>query len=138
VVVRRDGAGPRYLLLRAYRHWDFPKGGVDPGETPLVAALREVAEETTLAGLRFPWGELYRETAPYGANKVARYYLAEAPPEPRVSLPVSPELGRPEHHEFRWVTYSDARALVRDRVRDVLDWAQRVVAPAGDGPRSQT
>ncbi|HHQ41444.1 MAG TPA: NUDIX hydrolase, partial [Chromatiales bacterium] len=64
----------------------------------------------------------YTETPPYGRGKVARYYVAEAPEgEPR--LPVSPELGRPEHDEFRWVTYDEARALLNDRVRAVLDWA---------------
>jgi 8-oxo-dGTP pyrophosphatase MutT (NUDIX family) len=130
-VVRRDGGELRYLLLRSYRHWDFPKGGVEPGETPFVAALREVAEETTLGGLRFPWGEAYRETAPYGSNKVARYYVAEAPPAAVVHLPVSPELGRPEHHEFRWATYDEATRLVRERVRAILDWAQAIVVTAG-------
>ena len=31
-------------------HWDIPKGGMDPGETPLDTALRETREE---AGLVF-------------------------------------------------------------------------------------
>lgn len=29
-------------------HWDIPKGGVDPGETPLATALRETREECGL------------------------------------------------------------------------------------------
>lgn len=29
--------------------WDIPKGGGDPGETPVVAALRELLEETGVA-----------------------------------------------------------------------------------------
>ena len=29
-------------------HWDLPKGKMDPGETPLQAALRECQEETSL------------------------------------------------------------------------------------------
>lgn len=122
VVVRRGADACRYLLLRAYRYWDFPKGLVEPGEPPLEAARREVAEETGLTRLEFRWGEVWRETPPYGRGKVARYYVAESP-EGEVRLPASPELGRPEHDEFRWVTYDEARALLNDRVRAILDWA---------------
>jgi len=127
VVVHRSAAGPRYLLLRAYRYWDFPKGQVEPSEAPFDAAQREVGEETGVADLTFPWGERYRETPPYRAGKkVARYYVGETSSD-RVTLAVSPELGRPEHHEYRWVTASEGRALVGDRVRDILDWAASVV-----------
>lgn len=122
VVVRFIGGIPHYLLLRAWGYWDFPKGELDHGETPLEAAVREVREETTLDGLRFRWGDAFLETEPYGHNKVARYYVAEAP-EGEVTLPVSPELGRPEHQEFRWLTHEAARALLVERVRRVLDWA---------------
>lgn len=31
---------------RNYDAWQMPQGGVDPGETPVVAALRELGEET--------------------------------------------------------------------------------------------
>lgn len=130
VVVRRGPDGPRFLLLRAYGYWDFPKGQVEPGEEPLAAARREVAEETTLDRLRFPWGYDYRETPPYGRGKVARYYLAEAP-DGAVALPVNPLLGRPEHHEYRWVDYDTARELVAGRLKPILDWAYaRVRGPA--------
>ncbi|WP_051162244.1 NUDIX hydrolase [Nocardia transvalensis] len=33
-----------------YNDWSLPKGKLDPGETPMVAAVREVAEETGLHG----------------------------------------------------------------------------------------
>jgi 8-oxo-dGTP pyrophosphatase MutT (NUDIX family) len=128
VVVRRAADGWRFLLLRVYRTWDFPKGGVELGETPLQAAVREVAEETMLDDLSFFWGEDWCETAPYSGGKVARYYLAESPGQP-VSLPVSAELGRPEHHEFRWLRYADARRLLPERLLPVLDWAQSLVEP---------
>lgn len=123
VVVHLTQGEPRYLLLRAYRHWDFPKGLVEPGEDPLEAALREVAEETTLRELEFRWGYDYRETPPYGRGKVARYYLAHSA-EMAVTLPVSPELGRPEHDEYRWLDYPAARALLTERLQAILDWAQ--------------
>lgn len=41
----------RELLLchvTGHHHWDLPKGGIDPGESPLEAAVRETREETGL------------------------------------------------------------------------------------------
>jgi len=108
-----------YLLLRAYNYWDFPKGIVEPTER------REVEEETSLRNLDFPWGQVFRETEPYGAGKVARYYLA-ATQEVAVTLAVSMELGRPEHDKYRWLHYGEARALLSARLIAILDWAREV------------
>jgi bis(5'-nucleosidyl)-tetraphosphatase len=113
-------------MLRAYRNWDFPKGMVEPGEEPLAAARREVAEETGIADLRFPWGEIYSETAPYANNKVARFYLAETRTE-QVSLLATAELGRPEHHEWRWLSHAAALALAAPRLQLILKWASEVL-----------
>jgi len=126
VVVHCDTGRFRYLLLRAYRYWDFPKGRVEPGETPIAAARREVEEETGLTNLDLRWGETYRDTEPYRAGKVARYYLAHCA-STDVRLGISPQLGRPEHHEYRWLPYAEARALVGPRVRTILDWAHQSI-----------
>jgi bis(5'-nucleosidyl)-tetraphosphatase len=109
-------------MLRAYRNWDFPKGLVEPGEDPLAAARREVREETLIEDLEFDWGEEYQETGPYGNGKIARYYLA-ATHTAKVTLPVSSELGRPEHHEWRWVRPETALALGSPRLQPVVRWA---------------
>lgn len=122
VVLHRRPDGCRYLLLRSYRYWDFPKGVVEADEAPLSAACREVREETSLNALEFSWGQDFCETPPYGPGKVARYYVAETLAD-AVMLPVDPQLGRPEHDEFRWLRYSSARALVSARLLPVLDWA---------------
>ena len=126
ILVRMNGVRLKYLLLRAFGYWDFPKGIVEPGESPVEAANREVEEETTLNDLNFRWGYDYRETGPYGRGKVARYYIAETS-ESRVSLPVNPDIGRPEHDEYRWVSYEEALSLVAPRVRPALEWAQETI-----------
>ena len=123
---RRSERGVRLLLLRAYNNWDFPKGLVEPGEDPLAAARREVAEETGLAEVAYPFGDEFRETLPYAGRKVARYYLAETG-ESKIELPVSPELGRPEHHEYRWASFDEAEELLPPRLTIVLEWAKRTI-----------
>jgi 8-oxo-dGTP pyrophosphatase MutT (NUDIX family) len=141
VVLRRFDGDWRCLMLRAYRNWDFPKGEVEAGEEPLAAALREVREETSLAPLDTRWGEVFCETAPYAGGKIARYYLAESA-RGDVTLPVSAELGRPEHHEYRWVSFDDARRLASPRLQPIIAWAAGLSAdreaPATPGTASRT
>jgi bis(5'-nucleosidyl)-tetraphosphatase len=129
VIARHAGGEWLLLVLRAYRNWDFPKGVVEAGEEPFAAARREVAEETGLTGLEFPDGEAHCDTLPYGDGKVARYYLAETSEE-NVRLPISEELGRPEHHEWRWVSFEEAEELLPPRLAIVLDWV-RANLPTG-------
>jgi bis(5'-nucleosidyl)-tetraphosphatase len=105
----------KFLLLRAYGYWDFPKGLVGPGENPLDAALRELVEETGITQPNFRWGNSFYETEPYSHGKVARYYLAEVADD-KVRL-------SPEHHEARWLAYEEARELLVPRLRKVIDWA---------------
>ena len=126
VVFRRSDRGIRLLVLRAYKNWDFPKGLIEPGEDALAAARREVLEETGLADLAYPFGDEFKETLPYSGNKVARYYLAQTDAE-KIELPVSPELGRPEHHEYRWVSFEEAEDLLPPRLGVVLEWAKKTI-----------
>jgi ADP-ribose pyrophosphatase len=54
VILAVEGSGPqvRVLLTRQYRYaagqslWELPAGRIDPGESPLAAARRELLEET--------------------------------------------------------------------------------------------
>ena len=127
VVVRRAGDDWLYLLLRAFNHWDFPKGMVEEGEEPLAAAIREVREESTIEDLDFAWGSNSTQTGPYSGGKIARYYLA-ATRTSEVSLPVNPLIGRAEHSEYRWVDFDAALELVSPRVKPVVRWAAVALA----------
>lgn len=127
IIVRHVEGQWLYLFLRAYHYWDFPKGEVEAGETPFTTALREVREETGLAKLSFPWGRVFKETAPYsGGKKKARYYLAEAT-ESIVKFSINPAIGGPEHHEYRWLPADDLKKLAPPRLHPVIDWAAEIV-----------
>ena len=88
IVVRLDGKEPRVLLVTAKRNprnWIFPKGHIEKGETPEVAALREVKEEAGVVGkLIGPAGIL--EYRFLGIKARVEYFVAElmreaGPPE---------------------------------------------------------
>jgi 8-oxo-dGTP pyrophosphatase MutT (NUDIX family) len=126
VLARRADEEWLTLLLRAYHHWDFPKGLQEDGEEPLDAAKREVREETSIEELDFHWGDRFMETGPYSKGKTARYYLASTE-QAAVVMGLSPETGEPEHHEWRWVSFDDAYDLTTPRVRGVVQWARQII-----------
>lgn len=127
VVVRKQDQDWKYLFLRAYRNWDFPKGVVDPGEEPKQTAIREAREEAGIEDLHFRWGDIYKETRPYsGGKKVARYYIAETT-RVDLTLPVSTELGRPEHHTYRWFSYPEIKKRAPARLVPIVEWAESII-----------
>ena len=126
VVVRNGTTGWRVLMLRAYNHWDLPKGLREAGEEPLQAATREIGEETGIRELDFAWGDRCMETGPYSRGKLARYYLASTA-ESEVVMGPSPETGVPEHHEWRWVSFDEAYDMASPRVRLIVQWARQVI-----------
>jgi ADP-ribose pyrophosphatase len=107
----------RVLLLRQYRHpvrsylWEAPAGLLDvPGEDPLVAVRRELAEEADLTADE--WHVLVDfYNSPGGTTEAFRCYLARG-------LHDVPEADRHEReHEERamvpvWVDLDEARDLV--------------------------
>ena len=106
-------AGEAQLLL-LYNHffeeWQFPRGGVEPGENDLDCARREFAEETGLPILKF------YENCPtaldftvhirgYDVQRSITYYLAEIGDG-------DVRLGHHNHSECRWCSLEEARTLL--------------------------
>ena len=126
VLARQTADGYLTLMLRAWHHWDFPKGLLEDGEAPQETAVRELREETSISDPDWQWGDRFIETGPYSRGKTARYYLAATTQED-VVMGESPETGEPEHHEWRWVSFDEAYDLSAPRVRTVVQWARQII-----------
>ncbi|MDJ0334855.1 NUDIX hydrolase [Salinibacterium sp. G-O1] len=115
----------RVLVIKQYRHpvrsrdWELPAGLLDiAGESPLLAAQRELAEEVDKVADRW---DLLADfmTSPGGSNEVLRVYLARGVSEaPEVFERTEEEAGI----EVRWVPLDDLvdAVLARDIQNSIL------------------
>jgi 8-oxo-dGTP pyrophosphatase MutT (NUDIX family) len=116
--------GPEFLVLlrspESHGYWHLVAGGIEKGEAPDAAALRELEEETELTDpVRFapiPLELGYRD-ARRGTAVTLHPYSVEAPPgwEPVLNE---------EHVEYRWCSPEQAAELLEfpeplDALRDV-------------------
>jgi 8-oxo-dGTP diphosphatase len=96
LMIHRRKAGKEYFVL--------PGGGVDPGETPEIAVIRELQEETSLDGtIEQALPKFNDETGDEHFN-----FICSAVGEPQFA-PDSPEAKRnsPENfYEFEWIEKS--------------------------------
>ena len=113
-------------------HWDIPKGLLDPGESTLEAARRELREET---GLDFEF-ELFQEIGGFDYQKHKRLHLYKLmAPESLDSLDHLhctshfthrvTGLPTPEMDAYCWALRRDIRKLCAPRMADrllALDW----------------
>jgi 8-oxo-dGTP pyrophosphatase MutT (NUDIX family) len=127
VLVRFENDVPLLLLMRAYSYWDFPKGGIEENENKLTAAIREVQEETGITELDFKWGKSYYETESYGKNKKVVFYFIANTTQSDIVMGISPQLGTPEHEEYKWVTFEEAKELTVERINKVISWVEERV-----------
>ncbi|MFN3803465.1 MAG: bis(5'-nucleosyl)-tetraphosphatase [Pyrobaculum sp.] len=131
VVVFYRGGEVEYLLLHyPAGHWDFPKGNIEPGESPEGAALREVREET---GLEVKLLDGFKEEIEYiyvkGGRRVRKkvvFFLGEAgSKEVRLSW---------EHKGYIWLPFEKALArLTYKNSRQVLTRANRYIKAFSQG-----
>ena len=110
----------RYLLVRSALTrrpiWEFPKGGVEAGETDAVAAERELREEAGVAEGDYRVLDGFRDEERYVFTqgkadartlivKRVVYFVAQARTD---AVTISPEA-----EDYRWVRYDEALRLLR-------------------------
>jgi ADP-ribose pyrophosphatase YjhB (NUDIX family) len=115
IAVRRDDGGLSVLLVRAKKDpsvWIFPKGHIEPGETPEAAALRETQEEAGVHGeLLGPVGAPLEFQSGRELVRV-QYFLIRAMTETAAT----------DGREKRWLPLDEARqALSFENARRLLD-----------------
>jgi 8-oxo-dGTP pyrophosphatase MutT (NUDIX family) len=135
VLVRRIGGRPMLAAIRPQGReegtWALPKGNIDPGERPEETALREVLEETGVAGrLVEKLGDVkYTYTRKGGVRvfKIVSFYLLRAG---RGRLGAIEERMRIEVAEARWLPLDDApRLLAYGGEREMAAKARERFAP---------
>ena len=123
VLVFRDRPVESFLLMRHAQRLDLPKGHVDPGETELQCALRELQEETGIGADDVTLDPHFRWTTEYDVDG-GRYGLSG-----RIHKTVVIFLGRlkrevdvatSEHLGFEWVPWQPPHHIQAQTIDPLL------------------
>ncbi len=123
--------GVRFLVLRTLPErggfWQPVTGGVESGEIPEVAALREALEETGLAPGRpiFKIGEPFEFESRWGL--AVEFPFGFEVNEPR-DQPPAIQLDLREHDQFAWVSAEEALRRVKfaSNKKNLVDLIQKL------------
>jgi predicted NUDIX family NTP pyrophosphohydrolase len=120
--------GGPYWRSRNAGAWMIPKGAIEPGERPVEAAIREFAEETgtELSKVPFPLAKVRQAGGKYvEAFAVEGDLDAAAIKSNEFEMEWPPKSGRmerfPEVAEARWMTFTEARAMMLPSQLPLID-----------------
>lgn len=112
-----------FLLMKHKSRWDLPKGHVDPGETDLECALRELEEETGIPAdaIRldpvFSFEHSYEvRDSRYGKEPVQKTLLVFLG-----TLIQEVEIVVTEHESFDWFSWSPPHDIQKKTINPLLE-----------------
>jgi 8-oxo-dGTP pyrophosphatase MutT (NUDIX family) len=121
IVYYKPNGEPEFLLLQyAAGHWDLAKGKLEPGETNLQAAVRELQEETGISKIDMKEGfeaslkYVFKDYTGQPIEKTVYFFVGQVKKK-EVAI-----LSR-EHKDFIWLPFEQAvKKLTYQNAKDVL------------------
>ncbi len=131
LIVRGDPVESFLLMKHADRH-DLPKGHVDPGETEMECALRELEEETGITSRDIEIDPTFQYRSKYTVrNKRTNFEEKEKTLVIFLGrLTADVEIRPTEHAGFAWVAWSPPHAIQTKTIDPLLaELAAHLTAP---------
>lgn len=123
VLVVRGEPIDEFLLMKHADRWDLPKGHVDPGETDIECALRELEEETGIAPtnieldpdflFQLQYYVQYKRTGGQRRLKTLKVYLGRLQRD--VPIVVT------EHIGYQWFHWNPPHAIQQETIDPLLE-----------------
>ncbi len=126
-----ESGKPEYIIQKRNLHWkgwEFPKAGLEKGESKKEAARREVKEETGLdiikvTSHKYKGKFLYPKELPDRPGMIGQTYYLYSVEVKKGKI----KIDRKEHTSARWVDYNTAMKMItyqnqKDCLKIVNDW----------------
>lgn len=128
-MIRKSSGRMEILLIKdRFSRWTWPKGHIEPGETPECAALREINEETGLNTLRVETKLGEQQYCFFsGLNRVSKtvyVFLVEAKTGETLKIQpseISDGAWFSEEDALNVIEYEGSRAILNEGIRKFKD-----------------
>jgi RimJ/RimL family protein N-acetyltransferase/8-oxo-dGTP pyrophosphatase MutT (NUDIX family) len=128
VVIKDTPDGPKTLFIRRvgkllFGCWQYVTGGIEPGETAIEAAFRELFEETKLTPTRMYLGDFVESFYDDKGDTIQHAPLFIVYVDEKQKISLSPK----EHDQYEWITLNEAKDRCQyTNQKEVVDHVKKV------------